>query len=55
MTREGCEGCEYLGQPFLRDERLPVKGCMHPTVLGGVGVWIARIKECPKNKDGGQE
>lgn len=55
MTREECAECEYLGEPFLRDERLSVKGCMHPTVMGGLGIWIARIKECPKIKDGEHE
>lgn len=55
MTREECAECEYLGKPFLRDERLSAKGCMHPTVLGGIGVWIARIKECPKEKGGERE
>lgn len=48
MTREECEGCEYLGEPFLCDERIPVKACKHPKVMGGIGIWIAQIKECPK-------
>lgn len=54
MTREECEGCEYLGKPFLRDERLPVEGCKHPKIMCGIGIWIARIKKCPK-EDGEQD
>ena len=48
MTWEECEGCECLGEQFLLDKRLPMKVCKHPKVMGGIGIWIPRIKKCPK-------
>lgn len=54
MTREECKGCDAFGygSPMM-DDHMPV--CKHEKVLNGIGIWIARIKECPKEKVGDQE
>lgn len=54
MTREDCQGCEFFGKgSVMFDECIPV--CKHKSLLHGAGVWIARVKECPKKKDGENE
>lgn len=54
MTREDCRGCEFFGKgSVMFDERIPV--CKHKSLLHGAGVWIARVKECPKEKEGEQK
>ena len=54
MTREECKGCEFYGKgSVMLDDHVPC--CKHKSILHGLGVWIARIKECPKTKDGEQE
>ena len=54
MKREDCEGCEFYGKgSILLDDNIPA--CKHPDILHGVGMWVARIKECPKQKEGEQE
>ena len=54
MTKEECEGCEYCVKgcsPFAVNR---MRTCTHPNIFLGLGVWIARVKECPKGKDGEQ-
>ena len=52
MTREQCTGCEYLGDTFPNDAvGITVKGCKHPQIIGGLGLWIDRVKECPKENE----
>lgn len=51
MTREECSGCEYFEKRKCEDRihnGVPI--CTHKSIVCGLGLWIARIKECPKEK-----